>query len=86
METVLLHNGNGLHLGLADYVVISPLGKVPSKPDLVLFLCNAEQANNQPWEFIVVTNQPVKEQVYSHAHRTKDDIFRKSNLDTNESQ
>ena len=31
-------------LGLAEYVVISPLGKAKSKPDLVLFLCNAEQA------------------------------------------
>ena len=31
-------------LGLADYVIISPLGNAPSKPDLVLFLCNAEQA------------------------------------------
>jgi uncharacterized protein (DUF169 family) len=31
-------------LGLAEYVVISPLGKAQFKPDLVLFLCNAEQA------------------------------------------
>ncbi|HVN95838.1 MAG TPA: DUF169 domain-containing protein [Syntrophorhabdaceae bacterium] len=31
-------------LGLADYVVISPLGKAQFRPDLVLFLCNAEQA------------------------------------------
>lgn len=31
-------------LGLADYVVLSPLGKAPFQPDLVLFLCNAEQA------------------------------------------
>ena len=31
-------------LGLADYVVISPLGKAQFEPDLVLFLCNAEQA------------------------------------------
>ena len=30
-------------LGLAEYVVICPLGKTPFKPDLVLFLCNAEQ-------------------------------------------
>jgi len=31
-------------LGLADYVVVSPLGKAQFKPDLVIFLCNAEQA------------------------------------------
>ena len=31
-------------LGLAEYVVISPLGKAQFKPDLVLFLCDAEQA------------------------------------------
>jgi len=31
-------------LGLAEYVVISPLDKAQFKPDLVLFLCNAEQA------------------------------------------
>ncbi|MGD0658281.1 MAG: DUF169 domain-containing protein [Syntrophorhabdales bacterium] len=30
-------------LGLADYVVVSPLEKAQFKPDLVLFLCNAEQ-------------------------------------------
>jgi len=31
--------------GLAKYVVLSPLGKVALQPDLVLFLCNAEQAS-----------------------------------------
>ena len=31
-------------LGLADYVVVSPLGEAQFKPDLVIFLCNAEQA------------------------------------------
>lgn len=31
-------------LGLADCVVIAPLEKAELKPDLVLFLCNAEQA------------------------------------------
>ncbi len=31
-------------LGLADYVVLSPLEKAQLRPDLILFLCNAEQA------------------------------------------
>lgn len=31
-------------LGLADYVVFSPMEKAEMMPDLVLFLCNAEQA------------------------------------------
>ena len=31
-------------LGLADHVVLSPLNKAQFKPDIVLFLCNAEQA------------------------------------------
>jgi len=30
-------------LGLADYVVVSPLEKSQFRPDLVIFLCNAEQ-------------------------------------------
>ena len=30
--------------GLAEYVVFSPLEKSQFRPDLVLFLCNAEQA------------------------------------------
>ena len=30
--------------GLADYVVLSPLEKANLEPDLVVFLCNAEQA------------------------------------------
>lgn len=31
-------------LGMADKVVFSPLGDAKTEPDLVLFLCNAEQA------------------------------------------
>lgn len=30
--------------GLADYVILSPLEKAKQEPDLVVFLCNAEQA------------------------------------------
>ena len=31
-------------LGLADHVILSPLNKAESRPDVVLFICNAEQA------------------------------------------
>jgi len=31
-------------LGLADHVVLSPLGKAEFRPDIVLFICNAQQA------------------------------------------
>jgi len=31
-------------LGLADHVVFSPLGKAEFRPDIVLFICNAQQA------------------------------------------
>lgn len=31
-------------LGLAEYVILSPLEKAEIEPDLVVFLCNAEQA------------------------------------------
>lgn len=31
-------------LGLADHVVLSPLNKAEFRPDIVMFICNAEQA------------------------------------------
>jgi len=31
-------------LGLADHIVLAPLGKAEFRPDIVLFVCNAEQA------------------------------------------
>lgn len=31
-------------LGLADHVILSPLNKAEFRPDVVLFICNAEQA------------------------------------------
>ena len=31
-------------LGLADHVVLSPLDKAEFRPDIILFICNAEQA------------------------------------------